>query len=63
MKTIPTYEGYTGKKTWKVNHPKKKKAVTVKAPDSQTALVAAAEAFDMKWTAYDYYAFAVVTPI
>ena len=38
-----TYEGYTGKKLWKVTHPDYKESVTACAPDSQAAIVAAAK--------------------
>ena len=57
-----TYEGYTGKKHWKVTHPDYKESVTACAPDSQAAIVAAAKALNTEWTAYRFYAFAEVSP-
>ena len=58
-----TYAGYTGKKQWKVTHPNYKDSATVTAPDSTSAVVAAAQARGTDWTAYSFYAYAVATPI
>ena len=57
-----TYEGYAGKKLWKVTHPNYKASVTVSAPDSQSAIVAAAAALGTDWTAYAFCAYAKVSP-
>lgn len=54
------YTGYTGKKTFRVSHPKYQNDVTVRAPDKQTAVVAAASAWGAIWTKHEFYAYCKV---
>lgn len=54
------FEDYTGDKKWIVSHPDFKD-VTVHAPDTTAALVAACKVWGVKWTQYSIYAFATVT--
>lgn len=53
---------YGGKKRFIVTHPKYNKAVRVAAPSDTTAIVAAAIAYGVKWTEYDFYSNCTVVP-
>ena len=48
------YEDYSGKKKWLVQHPDHGEAAVL-APDEDAAIVAAAKAFGVPWTALDFY--------
>lgn len=48
------HEDYRGKKKWVVEHPSHGKAIVL-APDEDSAIVAAAKAFGVPWTALDFY--------
>lgn len=55
-----TYDEYEGKRRYYVSHPSRKGSVLVAAPDPNSAIVAAAPLFKMKWTSYAYYSECVV---
>lgn len=55
-----TYEGYRGTKRFLVWHPKFG-AVRVTAPDSDSAMVTAANIWGTKWTALDFYTACMVS--
>ena len=54
------YEGYTGRKVWRVSNPEHGMA-EVLAPSWQAAIVVAAQLWGTKWTACDFYANCTVT--
>lgn len=56
------YAEYTGKKMWLVEHPQFGKCRAC-APSKDTAIVAAAEAWETKWTRLDFYLSCTVCPI
>lgn len=56
-----TFGDYKGSKRFTVSHPNYKKAARVAAPDENSAIVAAADFFGVKWTSYEYYAYCTVT--
>lgn len=54
------YPDYTGRKTFHVSHPSFRNDVRVRAPNKQAAVVAAAMAWNTRWTAYEFYAYCKV---
>ena len=57
------YKDYGGKKRFRVEHPDISFPLFVAAPDENSAIVAAAEKLERKWTDYDFYAFCNVMQI
>lgn len=53
---------YTGKKRWIVEHPRHKTSCTVAAPDSDSAICAAADYWNERWTALEFYSNCTVRP-
>lgn len=51
------YNGYSGKKRFEVEHPRHTGRLTIASPDMNSAIVAAAQRWGEKWSAYDFYAF------
>lgn len=56
------FDGYTGTKRWYVRHPAFSNSLTVAAPDSDSAMKAAADFWGQPFTAYAFYAYATATP-
>ena len=54
------YEDYSGKKRFEVTHPSHKRRLIVAAPDAASAIVAAADKWGERWTAYSFYAYCLV---
>lgn len=48
------YQDYKGSELWTVSHPEHR-TVTVAAPDENSAIVAAATVWRVKWTAIEIY--------
>ena len=46
---------YKGVRRWEVKHPAHKKKLIVAAPDSNSAMVAAAGRWGERWTSLDFY--------
>lgn len=57
------YNGYSGKKRFEVEHPRHKGHLTIASPDMNSAIVAAAQRWGEKWSAYDFYAFCRVAEV
>jgi hypothetical protein len=57
------YNGYSGKKRFEVAHPRHAGRLTIAAPDMNSAVVAAAQRWGEKWSAYDFYAFCHVLEV
>ena len=57
------YNGYSGKKRYEVEHPRHKGHLTIASPDMNSAIVAAAQRWGEKWSAYDFYAFCRVAEV
>ncbi len=57
------YSGYSGKKCFEVAHPRHKGRLTIASPDANSAIVAAAQRWGEKWSAYDFYAFCRVVEV
>ena len=54
------YRDYTGTKRFKVTHPAHKDAVFAAAPDENSAMIAAADAWGERWTSIDFYPYCKV---
>ena len=50
------YNGYSGKRRFEVEHPRHAGHLTIASPDMNSAIVAAAQRWGEKWSAYDFYA-------
>ena len=57
------YNGYSGKRRFEVEHPIHKGHLTIASPDMNSAIVAAAQRWGEKWSAYDFYAFCRVVEV
>ena len=57
------YENYSGKKRFEVTHPSHKRRLFVAAPDAASAIVAAADKWGERWTAYSFYAYCLVNEV
>ena len=57
------YEDYSGKKRFEVTHPSHKRRFFVAAPDAASAIVAAADKWGERWTAYSFYAYCLVSEV
>lgn len=57
------YEDYFGKKRFEVTHPSHKRRLFVAAPDAASAIVAAADKWGERWTAYSFYAYCLVNEV
>lgn len=57
------YEDYSGKKRFEVTHPSHKRRLIVAAPDDASAIVAAADKWGERWTAYSFYAYCLVNEV
>ena len=57
------YNGYSGKRRFEVEHPRHKEHLTIASPDMNSAIVAAAQRWGEKWSAYDFYAFCRVVEV
>ena len=54
------FEDYRGKKIFLACHPKHR-SIKVCAPDKNSAIVAAAKYWGVKWTSYSFYAYCEVS--
>lgn len=54
------FENYRGTKRFCVSHPDFSPMLTIAAPCEAAAIVAAAQKWGAKWTAYSFYAFCSV---
>ena len=57
------YNGYSGKRRFEVEHPRHVSPLTIASPDMNSAVVAAAQRWGEKWSAYDFYAFCRVVEV
>lgn len=57
------YNGYSGKRRFEVEHPRHAGHLTIASPDANSAIVAAAQRWGEKWSAYDFYAFCHVLEV
>lgn len=55
-----SFGNYEGKKRWTVMHPRHHREITVRAPDDNAAIQAAANYWGEDWTRYDFYAYCEV---
>lgn len=60
-KVTPCFPGYTGKKTWLIQHPDHGK-VKVLAPSIPAAIATAASVWNRRWQDYDFYALCETIP-
>lgn len=51
----PAFGGYRGYKHWEVRHPPSGKTAIVRAPDQNSAIVAAAKAMDTDWRPFGFH--------
>lgn len=54
-----TFEGYTGRKIYRVTHPRHG-CLQIAAPDEVAAIVAAASKWEERWQAWDFYTNCIV---
>ncbi len=54
-----TFEGYTGKKLYRVTHPQLG-GLLIAAPDDVAAIVAAAKRWGRRWQEWDFYTSCIV---
>lgn len=54
------FENYRGTKRFCVSHPDYSPTLTIAAPNEAAAIVAAAQKWGAKWTAYSFYAYCTV---
>ena len=53
-KAIPKYDGYTGKRVWKVKHPDHGEVMVI-APSRPAAIATAAGMWCRRWQEYEFY--------